>query len=160
MAKAKSAQQPTNQNESDDDDDENENEDKRRNRAPSPFHSQSKVTISVHEDLSDDIAGTFDLHTVSTLLANHFAELGYGTRLVSRKRAEAKVPGIPGAMLYIAAKDYEFPATAERGIRLDSETANEVKAAAAALGIDVNDKDALIKMLRSLAQAAKKSATK
>ena len=162
MATAKNtAQQPTNQNESDDDDD--ENEDKRRNRAPSPFHSQSKVTISVHEDLTDEAGlygDEFQLNAVSTFLANHFNELGFATRLVSRKRAEAKVPGIPGAMLYIAAKGYEFPASAERGIRLDSETANEIKEAAAVLGIDVNDKDALIKMLRSLAAAAKKSANK
>lgn len=152
------AQRPTNQNESDDDDDdEDENGEKKRNRAPSPFKSQSRVTVSVHSDLEDIDATVAE---ISGLLANHYSEQGFATRLVSRKRAEAKVPGIPSAMLYIAPKGYEFPATSERGLRLDSETANEIKAAASALGIDVNDKDALIKMLRSLATSAKKAATK
>lgn len=139
-------------------DENDEEEDGRRNRTPSPFKSQSRVTISVHSDIADDVDATSA--TTSTQLAQYFKSLGYDTRLVSRKRADAKTPGIPSAMLYVAAKGYEFPETAERGIRLDSETANEIKSAAATLGIDVNDKDALIKMLRSLAQTAAKSATK
>lgn len=125
-----------------------------RNRKPSPFAPVTRVTFAVHGDV--DNAG-FLPTALGTMLSETFGE--YSVRTVSRTRTakggKAKAASGPASlMVYIAPEGYKYAATTERGIRLDSETANLLRGVAESMGLDPNDSASIIAVAKALAAKA------
>ena len=119
-----------------------------RNRKPSAFSPRVRVTISTHADVTDVTATE-----AQEAITKAFGEK-YAVRAVSRTRKTKT--GKPSAgpanvMVYIAPQGFTFAASAERGVRLDAETANLLREAAAKLGVDANDPAGLIAVAKALA---------
>lgn len=124
-----------------------------RTRTASPFHPILKVTISRHEDATQASATPDEIGKV---LAAAFP--GYSCKAVSRSRAAAagsvKKAGPASLMLYVAPAGHTFAKTAERGVRLDAETANLLRTIAADAGFDPSDSASLLAVAKALASKA------
>ena len=133
-------------------------ETKKRNRAPSPFEPGAILSISVHTDLSDEENEetylTVDPVELMRVVQAQFSD--YATRITTRRR-EGAVDPIPSARLYIAPQGFEFPTETEKGVRVDSETANLIKSAMKNLGLDADDKESRDKFLKALLSKAAKA---
>lgn len=126
-----------------------------RNRAPSPFAPKLKVTISAHAETTPDASA----QSIGELFATTFGD-SYSVRTVSRSRISKSgkaATGPASLMVYIAPKGYEFAKTGERGVRLDSETANLLRAVAAQMGLDPNDSASIVAVAKALAHKAQGS---
>ncbi len=128
----------------------------RRHRTPSAFRPTARITVNVHSDL--DVADT--AKTFAELLATDFPM--YATRVVARERhprksrktgATVTPTGPASATLYIAPEGYTFKsAPANRGVRLDADTANALRAIAAQLGLDPTDPAAINAVAKKLVE--------
>jgi hypothetical protein len=114
------------------------------------------VTVAVHADLDGSIANTSAL---AEMLTEAFGPLS--VRAVSRTRtAKGKAPKVDAAkgpaslMVYVAPEGYKYAAAAERGVRLDSETANLLRGVAESMGLDPNDPASIVAVAKALAQKA------
>lgn len=132
----------------------------RKSRTPSPFTPKTRVTVSVHNAVATDSASTT---AISEALRELFTTDGLSVRIVSRVRKARKsrktgivgtVSGPSSVMVYVAAADYKFATAAERGVRLDSETAKLLRMVAEKMGLDPNDPASISAVARALAQKA------
>lgn len=133
----------------------------RKPRTPSPFTPKTRVTIAVHNDVTTDAADTTKL---SETLTSAFESAGLAVRIVSRTRkprkstktgkVAAKSTGPSTMMVYLADKDFKFATTAERGVRLDSDTAKLLRQVAETMGLDPNDPASIVAVAKALAVKA------
>jgi len=130
----------------------------RKARTPSAFHPTTRVTVSVHADVDSNIANTTAL---SEIFTDAFSESGYSIRLVSRvrKARKSRKTGLVGTasgpsslMVYLAPEGFKFATTAERGVRLDADTAKLLRMVAEKMGLDPNDPASLGAVAVALAQ--------
>jgi hypothetical protein len=130
-----------------------------RTRTPSPFTPQTRVTVSTHNDIDGSEANTSAL---GELLKESFEGSGFAVRLVSRIRKNRKTKsgqtgtasGPSSLMVYVAPSGFKFATVAERGVRLDSETAKLLRSVAEKMGLDPNDPASIVAVAKALAQKA------
>ena len=122
-----------------------------RNRKPSLFAPAHRVTLAYHADVAPKTL---------TELTEEF-EVAYAplaVRVVShtraRKAGSKAAAGPTAVMVYVAPEGYKFAATGERGVRLDSETANLLRAVAQSMGLDPNDSASIVAVAKALATKA------
>lgn len=124
-----------------------------RTRKPSSFAPRVKVTLNVHSESTADVTTT----SLGASLKAFYEAQGAAVRVVSRSRKSAT--GKPSAgpsnlMVYIAPAGHTFAAVAERGVRLDSETAKMLRAFAEKMGLDPNDPASITAVARALVSKA------
>jgi hypothetical protein len=132
----------------------------KRTRTPSPFTPQTRITVSTHSDVDASEANT---STLGELLQESFQGSGFSVRLVSRirKARKSRKTGLTGTasgpsslMVYVAPEGYKFATQAERGVRLDSETAKLLRSVAEKMGLDPNDPASIVAVAKALATKA------
>lgn len=108
-------------------------------RTPSQFKPTVKVTVLNHSSISADsvaeVAKMFEANYSGTC----------AVRAVHRTRAAGGVDKVPSLSVYLAPLGYEFakPA-AQGGVRLDSDVADVLFAAAGRMGLDTSNRSAAI----------------
>jgi hypothetical protein len=112
----------------------------RATRTPSQFKPSCKVTVLVHNSAS---APDATVAGIATLFEQSFS--GLAVRAVHRTRAAGGVDKVPSLSVYLAPLGYEFakPA-AQGGVRLDSDVADVLFAAAGRMGLDTSNRSAAI----------------
>lgn len=122
----------------------------KRNRKPSAFSPKIRVTLSSHAEV-----GNLSVTEVGQALTDYFSD--FAVRTVSRTRKARKAGSTGGPanlMVYIAPAGFTWAAAAERGVRLDAETAGLLRQIAETAGLDPNDPAAIVQVAKMLAQKA------
>ena len=110
-------------------------------RTPSQFKPSVKVTVLTHGSID---ATDASVTSVQSLFNDAYGS-SYAVRAVHRTRAAGGVDKVPSLSVYLAPLGYEFakPA-AQGGVRLDSDVADVLFAAAGRMGLDTSNRSAAI----------------